>query len=198
MAFAEQFQRVRRVCVLDNIIIRTDQEVGDSTDQLRIITDTKKCPMCAEFIKEDALVCKHCGHHFSEEEVDRARQVIATEQRERAAAAERERQQTLLECERAAAAIRHKKAKCRRVLAWFLVAMACLMFMMWLFGATIGPLKDRTAESVVTQAVTSVILLFILLGLPALLLFRSAKRLARGIEKGASAEPITGANHGQR
>ncbi|MDO9633837.1 MAG: zinc ribbon domain-containing protein [Paludibacter sp.] len=23
---------------------------------------TKKCPYCAEIIKEDALICKHCGN----------------------------------------------------------------------------------------------------------------------------------------
>ena len=23
--------------------------------------DTKKCPMCAEFIRTDAVICKHCG-----------------------------------------------------------------------------------------------------------------------------------------
>jgi hypothetical protein len=25
---------------------------------------SKKCPMCAELVKKDALVCKHCGHQF--------------------------------------------------------------------------------------------------------------------------------------
>ena len=24
----------------------------------------KKCPRCAELVKPDALVCKHCGHEF--------------------------------------------------------------------------------------------------------------------------------------
>ena len=24
----------------------------------------KKCPRCAELVKRDALVCKHCGHEF--------------------------------------------------------------------------------------------------------------------------------------
>ena len=31
----------------------------------------KKCPMCAEYIKLEARRCKHCGHEFSEEEVER-------------------------------------------------------------------------------------------------------------------------------
>ncbi|CAM5280125.1 zinc ribbon domain-containing protein [Sphingobium scionense] len=26
--------------------------------------DSKKCPRCAELVKPDALVCKHCGHEF--------------------------------------------------------------------------------------------------------------------------------------
>ena len=29
----------------------------------------KKCPQCAEIIKLDAAVCKHCGHRFSENEI---------------------------------------------------------------------------------------------------------------------------------
>lgn len=31
------------------------------------LADTKKCPMCAETIKYEAKLCKHCGHKFSEE-----------------------------------------------------------------------------------------------------------------------------------
>ncbi|MCS3859482.1 zinc ribbon domain-containing protein [Salinibacter ruber] len=31
----------------------------------------KKCPMCAEYIKLEARRCKHCGHEFSKEEVER-------------------------------------------------------------------------------------------------------------------------------
>ena len=31
-------------------------------------SDIKKCPMCAETIKYEAKLCKHCGHKFSEEE----------------------------------------------------------------------------------------------------------------------------------
>ncbi|NWK96534.1 zinc ribbon domain-containing protein [Sphingobium lactosutens] len=26
--------------------------------------DSKKCPRCAELVKPDALVCKHCSHEF--------------------------------------------------------------------------------------------------------------------------------------
>jgi len=31
-------------------------------------SDIKNCPMCAETIKYEAKLCKHCGHKFSEEE----------------------------------------------------------------------------------------------------------------------------------
>jgi len=31
----------------------------------------KKCPDCAEYIKLEAQVCKHCGREFSEDEVER-------------------------------------------------------------------------------------------------------------------------------
>jgi hypothetical protein len=27
--------------------------------------DSKKCPRCAELVKPDALVCKHCGNEFA-------------------------------------------------------------------------------------------------------------------------------------
>jgi len=33
-------------------------------------TDSKKCPKCAEPIKIEAKVCKHCGHEFSEKEIE--------------------------------------------------------------------------------------------------------------------------------
>ncbi|MBF4249131.1 hypothetical protein EA004_29870, partial [Vibrio anguillarum] len=28
------------------------------------MVDEKKCPDCAELIKEEAIKCKHCGHEF--------------------------------------------------------------------------------------------------------------------------------------
>lgn len=39
-------------------------------------SDEKKCPDCAEIIKKDAAVCKHCGHKFSEGEVEAERSAM--------------------------------------------------------------------------------------------------------------------------
>jgi hypothetical protein len=35
---------------------------GDTYDNPK---DTKKCPMCAETVKLEAKICKHCGHKFT-------------------------------------------------------------------------------------------------------------------------------------
>ena len=31
---------------------------------IKIESQKKKCPMCAELVQPDAKVCKHCGHKF--------------------------------------------------------------------------------------------------------------------------------------
>jgi len=40
--------------------------------------DEKKCPDCAEVIKRDAAVCRHCGHRFTSSEVAAGRKALAT------------------------------------------------------------------------------------------------------------------------
>lgn len=37
---------------------------------LHELSDVKKCPKCAETIKFEAKICKHCGHEFSEKEIE--------------------------------------------------------------------------------------------------------------------------------
>lgn len=40
----------------------------------------KKCPDCAEYIKLEARVCKHCGHEFSDEEVEKQIEEVKEEE----------------------------------------------------------------------------------------------------------------------
>jgi len=40
----------------------------------------KKCPMCAEYIKLEARRCKHCGHEFSEREVEKQIEEVKEEE----------------------------------------------------------------------------------------------------------------------
>jgi cytochrome bd-type quinol oxidase subunit 1 len=32
-----------------------------TTDQSQPVSGTKKCPKCAEYVKKEATLCKHCG-----------------------------------------------------------------------------------------------------------------------------------------
>jgi hypothetical protein len=41
----------------------------DNKEEVLISIDTKKCPACAELIKFEARVCKHCGYNFSVDEL---------------------------------------------------------------------------------------------------------------------------------
>lgn len=40
---------------------------SEPTPAERLISDEKKCPDCAEMVKKDAKVCKHCRHEFAAE-----------------------------------------------------------------------------------------------------------------------------------
>ena len=40
----------------------------------------KKCPMCAEYIKLEARRCKHCGHEFSQEQVEQQIEEVKEEE----------------------------------------------------------------------------------------------------------------------
>jgi RNA polymerase subunit RPABC4/transcription elongation factor Spt4 len=43
-----------------------ESEPNSTEDQLR----NKKCPQCAEYVKYEAKICKHCKYQFSEEEIN--------------------------------------------------------------------------------------------------------------------------------
>jgi len=56
--------------ILVGILILANSKSGESEptskeDLLR----NKKCPQCAEYVKYEAKVCKHCKYQFSEEEI---------------------------------------------------------------------------------------------------------------------------------
>jgi hypothetical protein len=44
--------------------------------------DEKKCPACAEYVKPEAMICRHCGHSFAlahvSEERSRANPAVST------------------------------------------------------------------------------------------------------------------------
>ena len=52
-------------------LILTDIQSGNRNKYESILNsdNNKKCPMCAETIKADAKICKHCHYEFSEEEL---------------------------------------------------------------------------------------------------------------------------------
>ena len=40
----------------------------------------KRCPKCAELVRKEATVCKHCGHSFEEEQEDALAEVEPTDE----------------------------------------------------------------------------------------------------------------------
>ena len=43
--------------------------IGKKKEEVLLAFETKKCPACAESIKIEARVCKHCGYKFSEDKL---------------------------------------------------------------------------------------------------------------------------------
>jgi len=43
----------------------TDNEI----EKRRRTGDTKKCPYCAEYVKQEAVVCKHCGRTLGQDSI---------------------------------------------------------------------------------------------------------------------------------
>ena len=55
-----------------------DNRVGEKNkmgNKLHFL-DSKKCPKCAEIIKLEAKVCKHCGNEFSNDEIEQKQKEI--------------------------------------------------------------------------------------------------------------------------
>lgn len=47
------------------LLLMASPKNQDKIDSIAIKNGSmKKCPRCAEIIKRDALVCKHCGHEL--------------------------------------------------------------------------------------------------------------------------------------
>jgi predicted outer membrane lipoprotein len=60
---------------------RTSKEKRSSSSQkFNPDEHDKKCPMCAEYIKLEARRCKHCGHEFSEREVEKQIEEVKEEE----------------------------------------------------------------------------------------------------------------------
>ena len=81
------------------LLKRGTKKAGETVPPPPIRGDTRKCPSCAETIKLEALICRYCGHKFTQDEVREAKvevqlkgSEIAQEQRKLELARQQQRQ----------------------------------------------------------------------------------------------------------
>lgn len=68
----------------------TNSNQSSTTQEFDPDEHEKKCPVCAEYIKLEAQACKHCGHEFSEEEVEQKIEEVKLEHKRTTTKSQRE------------------------------------------------------------------------------------------------------------
>ncbi len=67
--FYYTFMAMNIICVIVGLgLLKSSRK---KTHTASYSDDIKKCPKCAELIKLETNVCKHCNHQFSEEEIEK-------------------------------------------------------------------------------------------------------------------------------